>query len=618
MIFGKHINQYYKKYWYLFVGVFLSDAFVDIIQLMIPLIIGNVISAYSGTEVKAKEYYFSYLRPFFGFDGGFVVSQSGSIPFYQTDFFITLITIALIGFIIFFGRMGWRFFSAQIGSHIERDLRDEMFAHIQTLSLGYYNQKKVGGLLSFFTNDLSTIKQCFSEALIWVTDLTVLGTLSFTFMAILSYQLALYTAIPLLVFIILGGFIGKVESKKYTISSDSFELLSDFTEENLQGFSVVKAFLKEQSRIESFKKLSLDSEKTSVDYLRYSSLIDLFINLVLSVTFLLLYLLGAMSIIDNTVPFAGQITDIGKLTTFVGYYDSLIWPMIAGGMLIDLVSRGNGSRKRIAEILESQPDIDDNDKERRSSLKGDIRFNHLTFTYPDGQTPSLNDVSFHVTPGMTVGIIGRTGSGKSTLVNLLPKLYNLPRDMLYIDGVDINDWNKSDLREHTGYVLQEGFLFSGTIKENIAFSEENLDVYDMDKIEESAKFANVHNDIISFPNGYDTIVGEKGATLSGGQRQRVSIARAIYKNPEMLLLDDSLSAVDADTEKAILQHIRSREVKLTTFIIAHRISAIEDADLILVLDQGNLVGMGKHEELYENCRLYHDLCELQKLEKEVK
>ncbi len=618
MIFGKHINQYYKKYWYLFVGVFLSDAYVDIIQLMIPLIIGNVISAYSGTEVKAKEYHFSYLRPFFGFDGGFVVSESNSIPFYQTDFFITLITIALIGFIIFFGRMGWRFFSAQIGSRIERDLRDEMFAHIQTLSLGYYNQKKVGGLLSFFTNDLSTIKQCFSEALIWVTDLTVLGTLSFTFMAILSYQLALYTAIPLLVFIILGGFIGKVESKKYKISSDSFELLSDFTEENLQGFSVVKAFLKEQSRIESFKKLSLDSEKTSVDYLRYSSLIDLFINLVLSVTFLLLYLLGAMSIIDNTVPFAGQITDIGKLTTFVGYYDSLIWPMIAGGMLIDLVSRGNGSRKRIAEILESQPDIDDIDKERRSSLKGDIRFNHLTFTYPDGQTPSLNDVSFHVTPGMTVGIIGRTGSGKSTLVNLLPKLYNLPRDMLYIDGVDINDWNKSDLREHTGYVLQEGFLFSGTIKENIAFSEENLDVYDMDKIEESAKFANVHNDIISFPNGYDTIVGEKGATLSGGQRQRVSIARAIYKNPEMLLLDDSLSAVDADTEKAILQHIRSREVKLTTFIIAHRISAIEDADLILVLDQGNLVGMGKHEELYENCRLYHDLCELQKLEKEVK
>ncbi len=618
MIFGKHINQYYKKYWYLFLGVFLSDAFVDIIQLMIPLIIGNVISAYSNSEVKESIYQFSYLRPFFGFNGGFTVSASEATPFYHTDFFITLITISLIGCLIFVGRMGWRFFSAQIGSRIERDLRDEMFAHIQTLSLGYYNQKKVGGLLSFFTNDLATIKQCFTEALIWVTDLTVLGTLSFTFMAILSYQLALYTAIPLLIFIILGGFIGKIESKKYTISSDSFELLSDFTEENLQGFSVVKAFLKEQSRIASFKDLSLDAEKKSVDYLRYSSLIDLFINLVLSVTFLLLYLLGAMSIIDNSVPFAGQVTDIGKLTTFVGYYDSLIWPMIAGGLLIDLVSRGNGARKRIAEILDSKPDIQDDDKPSHASLKGDIRFNHLTFTYPDGVVPSISDISFHVTPGMTVGIIGRTGSGKSTLINLLPKLYNIPKGMLYIDEIDINDWRKSDLREHTGYVLQEGFLFSGTIKENIAFSEEELDTFDMDKIESSAKFANVHDDIISFPNGYDTIVGEKGATLSGGQRQRVSIARAIYKNPEMLLLDDSLSAVDADTEKAILQHIRSREKKLTTFIIAHRISAIEDADLILVLDQGKLVGMGKHDELYESCKLYHDLCELQKLEKEVK
>lgn len=618
MIFGKHINKFYKRYWYFFFGVFLSDAFVDIIQLMIPLIIGNVISVFSNTSIQQEIYQFSYLRPFLGFKGGFVIKASESIPFYHTDFFLTLITISIIGLLIFFGRMGWRFFSAQIGSRIERDLRDEMFEHIQTMSLAYYNQKKVGGLLSFFTNDLATIKQCFTDALIWVTDLVVLGTLSFTLMAIMSYQLALYTAIPLLIFIILGGFIGKIESKKYKISSDSFENLSDFTEENLQGFSVVKAFLKEKARIKSFKKLSLDAEKTNIDYLRYSSLIDLFINLVLASTFFILYFLGAMSIIDNSVPFAGQITDIGKLTTFVGYYDSLIWPMIAGGMLIDIVSRGSGARKRIAEILDCKPDIKDDENTPRDSLKGDIVFNHLSFTYPDGEIPALKDISFHVTPGMTVGIIGRTGSGKSTLVSLLPKLYNLPKDMLYIDGVDINDWRKTDLRENMGYVLQEGFLFSGTIVENIAFSEKTLDVYDMEKVRNSAKFANVDDDISSFVNGYETIVGEKGATLSGGQRQRVSIARAIYKNPQMLILDDSLSAVDADTEKAILNHIHTRENKLTTFIIAHRISAIENADLILVLNHGELVGQGKHEELYQSCKLYHDLCELQKLEKEVK
>lgn len=618
MIFGKYINGYYKKYWYLFVAIFICDAFVDIIQLLIPMIIGNVISVYSTPAIREKPYAFSILRPFMGFDGGFQVLASDSIAFYQTDFFLTLMLIFIIGVLIFFGRMGWRFFSAQIGSRIERDLRSKMFAHIQTMSLSYYSQKKVGGLLSFFTNDLQTIKQCFSDALIWVTDLLVLGTLSFTFMAILSYQLALYTAIPLLIFIILGGVVGKQESNKYKISSDSFEYLSDFTEENLQGFSVVKSFLKEKARIKSFKKLSTDAEKTNISYLKYSSLIDLFINLVLAITFFILYFLGSMSILNPDVSFAGQVTDIGKLTTFVGYYDSLIWPMIAGGLIIDLVSRGSGARKRIAEILDSRPDIQDAQSRPVSSLKGAVRFEHLSFSYPDGEGESLHDISFEAKPGMTIGIIGRTGSGKSTLVSLLPKLYNLPKGMLYIDDKDIMDYRHDDLREHIGYVLQEGFLFSGTIKENIAFSEKDPDRIDMDKVRASAKFANVDDDISSFLQGYDTIVGEKGATLSGGQRQRVSIARAIYKDPDMLILDDSLSAVDADTEKAILAHISSNEPRLTTFIIAHRISAIENADLILVLDHGRLVGKGTHEDLYRTCSLYHDLCELQTLEKEVK
>lgn len=617
MIFGKYINEYYKKYWYLFVGVFLADAIVDIIQLLIPLIIGNVISAFSNPGISQSPYAFSVLRPLLGYDGGFVVKASEQIPFYQTDFFITMILIGLIGFFIFVGRMGWRYFSAQIGSRIERDLRSKMFAHIQTMSLSYYSQKKVGGLLSFFTNDLQTIKLCFSDALIWTTDLVVLGTLSFTMMAIMSFQLALYTAIPLLLFIVLGGFVGKGEAKKYKISSDAFEDLSDYTEENLQGFSIVKSFLKEKDRIKHFKKLSVKTEKTGIDYLRYSSLIDLFINLVLSITFFILYFLGALSILEENMPFAGSVTDVGKLTTFVGYYDSLIWPMIAGGLLIDQVSRGSGARKRIAEILDSEADILDSQNKPRNAVRGKVTFNHLSFTYPDGKIPSLEDISFEAEPGMTIGIIGKTGSGKSTLVSLLPKLYNIPRGMLFIDDCDIMDWRKEDLREHTGYVLQEGFLFSGSIKDNIAFSESKPEVYNMDKIIESAKFANIDDDIQSFLDKYDTKVGEKGATLSGGQRQRVSIARAIYKDPQMLILDDSLSAVDADTEKAILNHIQNSEKKLTTFIIAHRISAIEKADLILVLDKGKLIGKGKHDELYENCPLYHDLCELQKLEKEV-
>lgn len=611
MLFGKHINEYYKKYWYLFVMVFLSDIFVDLIQLLIPLLIGNVISAFSNPS--SNEYKFSILRPFFGFDGGFIISAD---KVYQSDFFMTLITITVIGFSIFLGRMGWRFFSARIASNIERDIREKMFSHIQTMSLEYYNQKKVGGLLSYFTYDLETIKKCFSEGLIFLTDLVVLGATSFTLMAIMSYQITLFTAIPLVVFIIFGGLVGKGEAKRYKISSDAFEDLSDFTEENLQGFSVVKSFLKEKQKIKSFKSLSREVEDTSVKYLRYSSIIDLGINTFLSITFFILYILCAMSILDKSVPFAGSVTDIGKMSTFVGYYDSLIWPMIAGGLLIDMISRGQGARKRIASILDAKPDIIDDQNETRK-LKGKIEFRNLTFSYPDSLSPALKNISFTCEKGMTIGIIGKTGSGKSTLVSLLPKLYNVDEGMLFIDDIDINSWRKEDLREGIGYVLQEGFLFSGKIKDNIAFSEKDVSKIDMERVISASKFADVHMDISSFIDGYDTIVGEKGATLSGGQRQRVSIARAIYKEPELLILDDSLSAVDADTEKEILSHIKESKNKTTTFVIAHRVSAVEHADLILVLNDGELVGCGKHEELLSSCSLYKSLCKLQQLEKEV-
>ena len=291
--------------------------------------------------------------------------------------------------------------------------------------------------------------------------------------------------------------------------------------------------------------------------------------------------------------------------------------MIAGGMLIDYSSRGSGARKRISTILSAQPDIVDDNNKERNQLKGKVEFRNLSFRYPDSSENSLSDISFTAEPGMTIGIIGKTGSGKSTLVSLLPKLYNLPRGTLFIDDVDINDWRKADLREHIGYVLQEAFLFSGTIEENIAFSEKNLSQIDEDKVSYAARFADIENDILSFPDGYKTMVKEKGTSLSGGQRQRVSIARAIYKDPSILILDDSLSAVDADTEKNILAHFKSEKNRCTTFVIAHRISAIENSDLILVMNQGKIVGIGKHEDLLYDCPLYHDLVEMQKLEKEV-
>lgn len=618
MIFGKHINSYYRKYWYLFLAVLICDTIVDLVQLLIPMVIGNLVNVFS---LKEGEYSTvidkNPLRVFYGFSNKFTLVASEDVAWYQTDMFVVVMAFMIIAILVFLGRMGWRIFSSQIGANIERDLRREMFVSIQRMSLAYYSEKKVGGLLSFFTNDLSTIKMCFTDGLIFTTDLVVLGTCSLVLMFRISWPIALFTCIPLLLFVVLGKVIGDMESKRYKISSDAFELMSDFAEENLQGFQVIKAFRKEKDRAFRFRKYVDDTGRTSVSYLKFSSLIDFSITTYISITYGVLYFLGGYAILKNgNTWLSGNMKTVGDLTKFAGYYECVIWPMIAAGMLIDYASRGKGARERIATILDSKPDINDEKIKQGQAISGNVTFKNLSFRYPGSEIYALENLDFEIKPGTTVGIIGRTGSGKSTLVSLLPKLYNIDRGMLLFDGVDINEINKKDLRESIGFVQQESFLFSGTIKENVAFSENKIGTVDMEKVKECCAFADIDEDIRSFPDGYDTKVGEKGATLSGGQRQRVSIARALYKNPKILILDDSLSAVDADTERNIVEHLKNSK-KTTTIIIGHRISAIENADLILVMDKGKIIGKGKHEELYKSCSLYYDLVELQRLEKEV-
>jgi ATP-binding cassette subfamily B multidrug efflux pump len=608
MIFGKYINKYYLKYWYFILGVFVFDILVDIIQLYLPRIAGNLVDVLEDAST-AKAFMSGQTND---------ALSALNLPFYCANFTTTLISVAVIALVIVFGRMGWRFFAAQVAGNIERDLRKDMFSHIQTMSLNYYKDKKVGGLLSYFTEDLQTIKQLLSEGFIFMTDLVVLGTLSFTYMFQISWPLTLCCGAPMILFVVFGGLIGKGESKRYKIASDAFESLSDYTEESLQGFSVVKSFLKEGARLKAFKGLCVDTEKKNDRYLNYSSWLDAGINLFITVMYMILLGLALYAMVEVNPFFLGTMVKGGDLVTYVGYFDALIWPMIAGGILISEISMARGAYTRISTILSAKPDIVDKpDSISHDEIQGEIEASHLWFTYPDGNEPALKDVSFKVTPGMTVGIIGRTGSGKSTLVSLFQKLYTVKDKMLYIDGTDIDYWKKADLREHIGYVSQDAFLFSGTLKESIAFSDAAKTPIDMVKVRKAAAFAGVDEDIMSFPDQYDTVVGERGATLSGGQRQRVSIARAIYKDPQVLILDDSLSAVDAETEKVILKNIKDSSHEITTFIIAHRISAIEDSDLILVFDQGRLVGQGKHDDLLVSCPLYHDIVALQELEKEV-
>ena len=599
MLFGKYVNPYYRKYWYYFVLVFLSDALVDLAQLLVPYLIGNII-----TKLENKTFV--------------LVGEH----WYQSDLTVNLLLIALIAVFIVVGRIGWRYFSAHIGGNIERDMRKAMYEHIQTLSLSYYKDKKVGGLLSYFTNDLMTIKTLFNECIIWMTDLLVLGVLAFTLMFLMSWPITLVTTIPLFAFIGFGYSVGKSETRRFKDANDSYEDLSDFTEENLQGFTVIKAFRKEITRAKTFRSLADETRAKSVDYQRYSTLIDSGINFFLTCTFSIMMGLGAYALLtqsDNPM-LAQNLTDVGKLSTFVGYYNSLSWPMIAGGLLIDYISRGRGAYKRIAEIFDQKPDIIDVQNAVDKKMVGDVEYRHLTFSYPDSSAGKvdLKDVSFSCKAGSTIGIIGRTGSGKSTLLSLLDHLYNVPENTIFIDGIDINLWKKSVLREEIGLVSQEAFLFSGPLWKAVSFSEKDPEVVDRKKVEESCAFACVDNDIkTQFKDGYETIIGEKGSTVSGGQRQRLSIARAIYKNPQILILDDSLSAVDADTEKKILANIQTYRKGKTTFIIAHRISAIENADCILVMEQGRIIGQGKHDALLKTCSLYRDIYNLQELEKEV-
>lgn len=598
MIFGKYVNLYYRKYWYLFVLVFLADTIVDFAQLLIPIMVGRII-----TKIE---------------NGAFVLIPEDGL-WYHSDLTTSLLFLAVIALIIVVGRIGWRYFSTHIAAHVERDMRKALFHKTEKLPLTYFKDKKVGGLLSYFTNDLQTIKSLFNECIIWMTDLVVLGTLTFVLMMLMSWPITLITSLPLLCFSAFGYFVGKAEADRFRTANDAYEDLSDFAEENLQGFSVLKAFRKERIRQKEFVRLATVAADTSVRYQRYSTLIDLGINFFLTATFSLLMGLGTYSILTRNPSMAYQITDVGALTTFVGFYDTLTWPMIAGGLLIDYISRGRGAYRRLAEVFDA-PEEDEEGTISEATLQGEVRFDHLSFSYPDQEEgeSNLQDVSFHVLPGMTVGVIGRTSSGKSTLLTLLDRLYPIERGRVFLDGRDINDYARSLLRRQIGLVSQQAFLFSGPLWQSVAFAEDDPQKVDWAKVASACRFACIDKDIEeNFPEGYETFIGEKGATVSGGQRQRLSIARAIYKNPPILILDDSLSAVDADTEQRILRNIQQERKGRTTFIIAHRISAIERADWILVLDRGRIVGQGTHEDLLKSCPLYQDIQSLQELEKEV-
>ncbi len=588
MIFGKHINKYYLKYSYLLVGGILALLLVDFMQLEIPELYRMVLEGMQSGKVQVSpgEY-----RPF------------------DMDFLLVNICEPLLWIILslVFGRFLWRVCLFGAGIQVEKDLRSEMFNHAKHLSHQYYQKNKVGNMMSLFTNDLETVQECFGDGVLMFADAMLLGILAIYKMARMNLVLTLFTLIPMVLLLAVSTVVGKNMMRKWAARQEAFSALSDFAQENFSGIAVIKAFVKEFRELWAFRKLNKDNEKANIEFTKASVLLHIFVTLFVE------------SVICIILGYGGYLVYIGRfnaaqLIEFISYFSSVVWPIMAVSQLIDMSSRGKASLRRVGDLLDAEVDVKDRDDVRDIDfIKGDIEFKNLTFRYPDADYDALENVSFRINAGENVGIIGKTGSGKTTLVDLILRTYNVPDGTLFIDGQDVNTIPIKTVRKFSAYVPQDNFLFSDTIQNNIAFATDGGSI---DDVIRAAELSDVHENISEFAEKYGTVLGERGVTVSGGQKQRISIARALMKDANILVLDDSVSAVDTETERVIISNLRENRLGKTTILIAHRISTVEKMDKIIFIDDGKVIAVGSHDELLASCPEYNTMVELQKLDEE--
>lgn len=584
MLFGKHINQYYLRYFWAFVLGIAALIAVDYFQLLVPELLAKIINE----------------------------TSEGNLTF---DFLSGICTnILIIAFVMFLGRFTWRLTLFGGAVRIQSDLREKMFIYSEKLSQRYYKENKTGALMALFTNDLETIEEAFGSGTIMMIDAFFLGGLAFYKMFRLNWMLALMALIPLAILAICGVFVGRVMSMKFEKRQKAYDELSDFSQENFSGIRVIKAFVKEVQEMRAFAKVNEFNRQANLEMARYATKIDVLIGLLTNSMVIIIYLIGGFLVFLTSKETPGIDFKVGNITEFIGYFDALIWPMMALAQIINLRSRAKTSLRRVSALLDEKIDIKDDQIVFVEELKGKIQFDHLDFKYPDGDDTVLKDISFTIEAGESVGIIGKIGSGKSTLINILLRLYNVENNKVFVDDIDLMKLPIKKVRENIGYVPQDNFLFSDTIKNNIAFAEQNID---NDKIENAAEFADVKENIVAFKDGFNTVTGERGVTLSGGQKQRISISRAILKNPSILILDDSVSAVDLKTEEKILSNIGKHRQGKTTLLIASRVSTVQKLDKILVMNDGRVEAFGTHKELLKTSSTYKHMVELQRLENEV-
>ena len=588
MIFGKHVNKFYKKYfWYFFFGIITLLA-VDYIQLFIPEITGRIVD-----EV---------------FDGS-ISNGNWRVLLKET------LLIGLVGAGMFVGRFIWRICIFGEAVRIQADLRTKMFRKTELLSQRYYKQNKTGAILSYFSNDLETLEESFGFGIVQFIDGVFLLILSLIKMLVLQPTLTLILLIPLVALGLCAFFVDKMMEKKYEKRQKAFENMSDFAQENFTGIRVIKAFVKERKELKRFSKEAKNNKDTNISFARTNAVLEVAFDLLIYIVFGIILFGGSYLVYLNVKTSGESGISVGSLVTFVGFADTLIWPVFALAGTINLIARARTSYQRISNLLDEKIEIVDDQVVCPTDLKGTIEFKNFNFAFPDDPNRLvLKNINLKIESGTTIGVVGKIGCGKSTLVNMLFRLYNVEENTLFIDGYDIMHLPIKMVRENIGYCPQDNFLFSDSVRNNIAFSNHDMP---LENVIKAAEFADVKSNIEGFKDQYETLIGEKGVSLSGGQKQRISISRAIVKNPKILVLDDSVSAVDVKTEETIIDNIKKERKGKTTILIASRVSTVMSLDKILVMNEGEVDAFGTHEECLAKSKIYARMVELQTLEKEM-
>ena len=579
----KYLNKYFIKYkWRLLIGIFIT-ILSKILALQIPVIIRKSLNS---------------VEDFIKND----IIDKSTIENQLFWNLLTIVGVAVLAGILTFIMRQMIIVTSRL---IEFDLKNEIYEQYQKLPINFYKKNRTGDLMNRISEDVSKVRMYFGPALMYSINMIFLFVVGFTQMTKIDPTLTMYTLIPFPILSISIFYISKVINQRSTIVQEYLSKLTTYNQEFFSGINVVKSYGIEPMVIEGFNKLADESKEKNIDLYKVQALFFPLMILLIGISNLTVIYVGGNQYINGEI-------QIGVIAEFMLYVNMLTWPVAVVGWVTSMVQQAEASQKRINEFLKEVPEIQ-NTTSDSFKIEGDIEFRNVSITYDDTNITALKDVSFSVKKGQKVAILGKTGSGKSSITNLISRLYDVDNGTVLIDNTPIKEINLIDLRKDIGFVPQDPFLFSDTISNNIKFGKEKAT---NQEIINAAKKAVVHQNILDFKDGYNTILGERGVTLSGGQKQRVSIARAIIKNPQVLIFDDCLSAVDTETEERILTNLEQVSKNKTTFIISHRVSSAKNADQIIILDEGEIIQQGPHNQLINEKGYYKELYQQQLLEKE--